>query len=477
MPKGTGLVEAALAAGIEIPVFCYEPRLGPPVGACRMCLCEVAPGPPKPQAACTLTAAEGMVVKTARTSEMAAEAQNATLEFILVNHPLDCPVCDKGGECPLQDLTFRYGPGNTRMTLPEAHVREADPDLADDRARPRALHPLLPLHALLGDRSPRTASSSRSTAARGSMIATFEDEPYRAPFSGNVIELCPVGALTSTQYRFEARPWEIQNVPDRLRPLPGRLQHQRDDARGQGQADPLAQPPRGRRGLALRQGPLRVLAPARRRPDRGPAAQGRRRAASRRSAGTTRSTRPSGCCAPPAPRSSPRSPAPRRSSRPTGSAKLLRAGLGAHAAVLPEEVPDGLDSLPRAALVDPRRAGRRRPLRRAGRRARAGRRPLDQGRPPQRRPHPDRAARGAGRGRRADQRRRRARRLVRARPRRGRRLLPAAHAERPRRRRRVELRRRRRAGRRRAARCVDRSPATRPPPTRASARSPSARTP
>src|SRR5206468_2810376 len=119
VPKGIGLVEAALYAGVEIPVFCYEPRLGPPVGACRMCLCEVAPGPPKPQAACTLTAADGMVVKTARTSAMAAEAQNATLEFILVNHPLDCPVCDKGGECPLQDLTFRYGPGSTRMVFPK----------------------------------------------------------------------------------------------------------------------------------------------------------------------------------------------------------------------------------------------------------------------------------------------------------------------------------------------------------------------
>src|SRR6187401_2989125 len=85
VPKGTGLVETALAAGIEIPVFCYEPRLGAPVGACRMCLCEVAPGPPKPQAACTLTAAEGMTVRTAATSPMAAEAQDATLEFILVN--------------------------------------------------------------------------------------------------------------------------------------------------------------------------------------------------------------------------------------------------------------------------------------------------------------------------------------------------------------------------------------------------------
>jgi NADH-quinone oxidoreductase subunit G len=98
VPRGTGLVEAAQAAGIEIPVFCYEPRLGPAVGACRMCLCEIEPGPPKPQAACTLTAQDGMVVRTALTSQVAAEAQNATLEFILVNHPLDCPVCDKGGE-------------------------------------------------------------------------------------------------------------------------------------------------------------------------------------------------------------------------------------------------------------------------------------------------------------------------------------------------------------------------------------------
>src|SRR5437763_17029678 len=117
VPKGPGLVEAAQMAGIEIPVFCYGPRLGPPVGACRMCLVEVE-GMPKLQAGCTLTAQDGMVVRTARTSPLAAEGQNSTLEFILVNHPLDCPVCDKGGECPLQDLTFRYGPGNTRTTIP-----------------------------------------------------------------------------------------------------------------------------------------------------------------------------------------------------------------------------------------------------------------------------------------------------------------------------------------------------------------------
>src|SRR5438445_13692182 len=212
VPKGTGLVEAALAAGIEIPVFCYEPRLGPPVGACRMCLCEVQPGPPKPQAACTLTAQDGMIVKTALTSEVARVAQNATLEFILVNHPLDCPVCDKGGECPLQDLTFRYGPGNTRMAFPK---------LTFDKPIP--ISPLIALdreRCILCYRCTRFSDEvaedgqliARNRGAR-SEIATFEDEPYRSPFSGNVIELCPVGALTSTQYRFQARPWEIQNVP------------------------------------------------------------------------------------------------------------------------------------------------------------------------------------------------------------------------------------------------------------------------
>jgi NADH-quinone oxidoreductase subunit G len=209
--QGTGLVETAAAAGIEIPVFCYEPRLGPAVGACRMCLVEIE-GIPKLQAGCTLTAQDGMVVRTAQSSEKAAEGQNATLEFILVNHPLDCPVCDKGGECPLQDLTFKYGPGQTRMTFPKRTFEKPipiSPTIALDRER-----------CILCYRCTRFSSDvaedgelvARNRGAQ-SVIATFEDEPYRAPFSGNVIELCPVGALTSTQYRFEARPWEIQNVP------------------------------------------------------------------------------------------------------------------------------------------------------------------------------------------------------------------------------------------------------------------------
>jgi NADH-quinone oxidoreductase subunit G len=211
VPKGTGLVETAAAAGIEIPVFCYEPRLGPPVGACRMCLVEIE-GMPKLQAGCSLVAQDGMVVHTAASSEKAARGQNATLEFLLVNHPLDCPVCDKGGECPLQDLTFRYGPGTTRMTFAKLTFEKPipiSPTIALDRER-----------CILCYRCTRFSSDvaedgqliARNRGAL-SLIDTFEDEPYRAPFSGNVIELCPVGALTSTQYRFEARPWEIDDVP------------------------------------------------------------------------------------------------------------------------------------------------------------------------------------------------------------------------------------------------------------------------
>jgi NADH-quinone oxidoreductase subunit G len=211
VPKGTGLVETALAAGVEIPVFCYEPRLGPAVGACRMCLVEVE-GMPKLQAGCTLTAQDGMVVKTARTSEQAKEGQNATLEFILVNHPLDCPVCDKGGECPLQDLTFRYGPGKTRMSFEKLTFEKPipiSPTISLDRER-----------CILCYRCTRfseTVSEDMQLIAanRGAMsvITTFEDLPYTGAFTGNVTELCPVGALLPTQYRFEGRPWEIVDVP------------------------------------------------------------------------------------------------------------------------------------------------------------------------------------------------------------------------------------------------------------------------
>jgi NADH-quinone oxidoreductase subunit G len=211
VPKGQGMIEAALDAGIEIPVFCYEPRLGAPVGACRMCLCEVE-GMPKLQAACTMTAQEGLVLSTAQTSAKAADGQNAVLEFILLNHPLDCPDCDKGGECPLQDLTFRWGPGSTRMRFPKRTFDKpipVSPLIALDRERCILCYRCTRFSESVSEDGQLVAENRGA----GSIIATFEDEPYRAHFSGNVLELCPVGALTSTTYRFRARPWEIQNVP------------------------------------------------------------------------------------------------------------------------------------------------------------------------------------------------------------------------------------------------------------------------
>ena len=207
--KGRSLVEAAAEAGIEIPVFCYEPRLGAGVGACRMCLCEIE-GMPKLQTACTTPATDGMVVDSL--SARAREGQDAVLEFLLLNHPLDCPVCDKGGECPLQDLTFRYGPGSTRMRIPKRTLE-----------KPIPISPLIKLdreRCILCYRCTRFSEGVSEDMQlvpenRGahSIITTFEGRPYTNEFSGNVTELCPVGALTSTTYRFRARPWETQQIP------------------------------------------------------------------------------------------------------------------------------------------------------------------------------------------------------------------------------------------------------------------------
>ena len=207
--KGLSLVEAAAEAGIEIPVFCYEPRLGAGVGACRMCLCEIE-GMPKLQTACTTPAGDGMVVDSL--SARAREGQDAVLEFLLLNHPLDCPVCDKGGECPLQDLTFRYGPGVTRMRIPKRTLE-----------KPVPISPLIKLdreRCILCYRCTRFSEGVSGDMQlvpenRGahSIITTFEGRPYANEFSGNVTELCPVGALTSATYRFRARPWETQQIP------------------------------------------------------------------------------------------------------------------------------------------------------------------------------------------------------------------------------------------------------------------------
>jgi NADH dehydrogenase/NADH:ubiquinone oxidoreductase subunit G len=211
VPKGLGLVETAARAGVEIPVFCYEPRLGAGIGACRMCIVEIE-GMPKLQTACTTTAQDGMVVKTARTSAKSAEGQNGTLEFLLVNHPLDCPVCDKGGECPLQDLTFRYGPGNTRMSFEKLTFEKPipiSPTIALDRERCILCYRCTRFSESVSEDGQLVAKNRGAV----SLISTFEDLPYTGAFTGNVTELCPVGALESSLYRHKARPWEINAVP------------------------------------------------------------------------------------------------------------------------------------------------------------------------------------------------------------------------------------------------------------------------
>ena len=207
-PEGTMLVDAAKGGDIEIPVFCYEPKLGQPVGACRMCLVEIE-GIPKLQTACSTPVRDGMVVYT-QTDEV-KEAQNAVVEFLLVNHPLDCPVCDKGGECPLQDISMGWGPGKSRFTDPKRHFQkplELSPLVAIDRERCILCYRCVRFSQEVAE------DEQLHLLERGdrSFVGTFDERPYIAPFHGNIIELCPVGALTSYTYRFRARPWDIEQA-------------------------------------------------------------------------------------------------------------------------------------------------------------------------------------------------------------------------------------------------------------------------
>jgi NADH-quinone oxidoreductase subunit G len=208
VPKGTLVVEAAKTVGIEIPVFCYHPKLKP-VGACRMCLVEIEKMP-RLQTACTSPVAEGMVVNSASPNVIAA--QNGVLELLLANHPLDCPICDKGGECPLQDNTFKFGLGVSRFTE-EKRQKDKAFVLSDlivlDRERCIMCYRCTRFQAEIpGD-------EAIAAVDRGgfSEIGVLEGDTFDSPFSGNTIELCPVGALTSRQYRFKARPWDLQRTP------------------------------------------------------------------------------------------------------------------------------------------------------------------------------------------------------------------------------------------------------------------------
>jgi NADH-quinone oxidoreductase subunit G len=206
--EGAMLVDAAKQGDVEIPYFCYEPKLGQPVGACRMCLVEIE-GIPKLQTSCSTPVKDGMVVHTQ--TERVRTAQNAIVEFLLVNHPLDCPVCDKGGECPLQDITFGWGLGRSRVVEPKRHFE-----------KPLALSPLVAIdreRCILCYRCVRFSQEIAEDyqlifTERGAhtFVGTHDGHPYVAPYSGNIVELCPVGALTSQPYRFRARPWDNESA-------------------------------------------------------------------------------------------------------------------------------------------------------------------------------------------------------------------------------------------------------------------------
>ena len=210
VPAGTLVIRLAELMGIEIPRFCDHPLLDP-VAACRMCLIEVE-GNPKPQPACAITVTDGMAVRTQRSSDMAREAQEGVMEFLLLNHPLDCPVCDKGGECPLQNQAMTAGRGESRFE-------------EDKRTFPK---PINVSAQILLDRE-RCVSCARCTRfaeqiagdpmlellERGArqQVGVAPDAPFDSYFSGNTIQICPVGALTSSLYRFRARPFDLVSTP------------------------------------------------------------------------------------------------------------------------------------------------------------------------------------------------------------------------------------------------------------------------
>ncbi len=231
VPKGTLIIRAAETVGIEIPRFCDHPGLDP-VGACRQCLVEVwMPGPPgpdgtpseprqmqgppgrmKPQASCTMTVAPGMVVKTQYTSEGADKAQQGVMELLLINHPLDCPVCDKGGECPLQNQAMSNGRSTSRFedvkrTYPKP-VKISSQVLLDRERCVLCARCTRFSEQIAGD--PFIALVERGALQQ---VGIYEEKPFESYFSGNTVQICPVGALTGSAYRFRSRPFDLVSTP------------------------------------------------------------------------------------------------------------------------------------------------------------------------------------------------------------------------------------------------------------------------
>ncbi|WP_095757008.1 NADH-quinone oxidoreductase subunit G [Streptomyces xinghaiensis] len=229
VPKGTLVIRAAEELGIEIPRFCDHPLLDP-VGACRQCLVEVE-GQRKPMASCTITCTDGMVVKTQLTSPVAEKSQRGMMEFLLINHPLDCPVCDKGGECPLQNQAMSTGQADTRFDGQKRTYDKPVPistQVLLDRER-----------CVLCARCTRFSKEIAGDPMielleRGALqqIGTGEDVPFQSYFSGNTIQICPVGALTSAAYRFRARPFDLISSPSVCEHCAGGCATRTDHRRG-----------------------------------------------------------------------------------------------------------------------------------------------------------------------------------------------------------------------------------------------------
>ncbi|NDB27045.1 MAG: NADH dehydrogenase (quinone) subunit G, partial [Actinobacteria bacterium] len=207
--KGELIIAAADRTEDFIPRFCYHPRMAP-VGMCRQCLVEVeTPRGPMMVVSCMTPVAEGQIVRTA--TDGVKKAQEGVLELLLANHPLDCPVCDKGGECPLQDQAFSHGPGESRFVEEKRHYE-----------KPIAISDIVYLdreRCILCDRCTRFADEVAGDAlitftSRGNdtQVLTFPDEPFSSYFSGNTVQICPVGALTAKPYRFKARPWDLEET-------------------------------------------------------------------------------------------------------------------------------------------------------------------------------------------------------------------------------------------------------------------------
>ncbi len=208
VPQGATVLQACELAGKEIPRFCYHERLSI-AGNCRMCLVEVAPGPPKPQASCALPAADGQMIRT--DTPMVKKAREGVMEFLLINHPLDCPICDQGGECDLQDQAMAYGRGDSRYDENKRAVEDKYMGPIVKTAMTRCIQCTRCVR--FSDEVAGTSQMGMLFRGEDAQITSYLEGALTSELSGNLVDLCPVGALLSRPYSFEARPWELKKVP------------------------------------------------------------------------------------------------------------------------------------------------------------------------------------------------------------------------------------------------------------------------